>query len=184
MPHSAEQEDMPWHYFQHAAGRGDRIAASILLRSGTGSELSVSHDNTPSIGCVRCTSDPAPIVARHPGAPCTFESLTVLTVTDSEKVRPSRQSSAPCLGGKPPRCQLLVLPCGHQEQPASRPQTPKCGSAASASLAHRNAISLPCCSIRHAGALALQPPAAPGSTPALANAQGTPGTYRLPRPPR
>jgi hypothetical protein len=131
------------------------------LEVAQGSELSVSHDNTPSIGCVRCKSDPAPIRARHPAAPCTFESLTVLTVTDSEKVRPSRQSSAPCLGGKPPRCQLLVSPCCQPEQPAPRPQTPKCGFAASVSLAHRNAISLPCCSIRHAGALVLQPPAAP-----------------------
>jgi hypothetical protein len=176
MPHSAEQEDMPWHYFQHAAGRGERIAASILLRSGTGSELSNSQRQPPLHWLRALQVRPS---ANRSAASCCSLHVRVVDCSHGDRFgKSAAESTELCsmsrrqAAARPAACFALLPVRGT----GTATPNPKCGFAASASLAHRNAISLPCCSIRHAGALALQPPAAPGSTPALANAQGTPGT--------
>jgi hypothetical protein len=115
---------------------------------------------------VRCNSGPAPIVARHSAA-----SLHV----DCSHGRPIRkkcgrvdEALAPCLGGNPPRCQpaacLALLPACQQEKPAPRAKPPSLQVASVGSLPlllwlTGKQYHSPCSSIRHAGALVLQPPA-------------------------
>jgi hypothetical protein len=123
MPHSVSKD------ITSACWRGDRIAASMLTSVHTEwHRLSTTlawqrvyfpRHPPPTIGCVPCKFNPAPIAGRYSAAPC---RPTALELADSEKVWPSLRCS-PSMSRRQaaalPACLALLRVL---EGPAPRPK--------------------------------------------------------------
>ncbi len=114
----------------------------------------------PTIGCASCKSDPS---ANRSAAFCCSLHGRVVNCSHGDRFGKSVAEST--------KLALHVSEAGRRDaqmpaacqQPAPRPQTSaSVGSLPPAFLAHKDSnITPPCCSIRHTGGLALQPPVDP-----------------------